>query len=499
VPECAAALTNDPAGPYAARDVQPVADSPVAGLDPGDPMTAKRLLVLVSLLALAAAGLAYRYLPGLRDLPALHWPETGPALAERARTEFVHAWDGFKLHAWGHDELAPLSLEPRDWHDDTLLMTQVDSLDALIILGLDEEAARTKADILNTLSFDKDITVKVFEITIRLLGGLLSAHQLTGDPKLLVLAEDLGTRLLPAFDSPTGMPYRFINLKTGETSGAETNPAEVGTLMLEFGTLGRLTKRDEFYDRAKRALVALYDRRAPTTGLVGDWINVETGEYTGTTSHIGGGIDSYYEYLLKCERLFGDPDCGAMWKDSVAAVHAYLADEVNGSLWYGEADMVTGKRTATTYGALHAFFPAVLALGGDLERARRLQDSGFRMWTLAGIEPEELDYSTMTITSGSYQLRPEFIESAYYLFHYTKDPRYQQMGLAALDSLVARCRTDSGYATLRSVETGEKGDRMHSFVLTETFKYLYLLFEPSAVDFDAVVFTTEAHPLRRTW
>ncbi len=462
-------------------------------------MSLKQRLVLVLLLAIALAATVVFYLYrsdagrlGIR-------PESPSVLAERTKAEFVHAWDGFKERAWGHDELAPLSLAPRDWHAVPLLMTEVDSLDALLIMGLDEEATRTKTHILATLSFDQDITVKVFEITIRLLGGLLSAHQMTGDPKLLALAEDLGNRLLPAFDSPTGMPYRFVNLKTGETSGAETNPAEVGTLMLEFGALGRLTKRDEFYDRAKRALVELYARRSPATGLVGDWINVETGAYTGTTSHVGGGIDSYYEYLLKCERLFGDADCGRMWKDGVAAVNRYLADEVDGALWYGEADMATGARTATTYGALHAFFPAVLALGGDLDRARRLQESGYRMWTLAGVEPEELDYSTMTITGESYQLRPEFVESAYYLFHYTKDPRYQEMGRTVLDSLVARCRTDYGYTTLRSVKTWEKGDRMHSFLLTETFKYLYLLFDPSAVDFDAVVFNTEAHPLRRTW
>ena len=463
-------------------------------------MRLKPRLQLVLLLAVAAAAAIayYRYRPDVGRLVGLR-PEPASALAERTKAEFVHAWNGFKAHAWGHDELAPLSLAPRDWHDVPLLMTEVDSLDALLMLGLDEEAARTKTHILTALSFDEDITVKVFEITIRLLGGLLSAHQMTGDPKLLALAEDLGNRLLPAFDSPTGMPYRFVNLKTGETSGAETNPAEVGTLLLEFGTLGRLTGRDEFYDRAKQALVALYDRRSPATGLVGDWISVESGEYTGTTSHVGGGIDSYYEYLLKCERLFGDADCGRMWKDGVAAVNRYLADEVDGGLWYGEADMTTGARTATTYGALHAFFPAVLALGGDLERARRLQESGFRMWTLTGVEPEELDYSTMTITSESYQLRPELVESAYYLFHYTKDPRYQEMGRTVLDGLIARCRTESGYTTLRSVKTWEKGDRMHSFLLTETFKYLYLLFDPSAVDFEAVVFNTEAHPLRRTW
>ena len=90
--------------------------------------------------------------------------------------------------------------------------------------------------------------------------------------------------------------------------------------------------------------------------------------------------------------------------------------------------MFTGKRKATTYGALDAFFPAVLALGGDLNRAKRLQDSGYKMWTANGIEPEEYDYKTGEIKDAGYALRPEIVESAYYLYHYTGDEKYLQMG-----------------------------------------------------------------------
>src|SRR6185503_18164890 len=212
-------------------------------------------------------------------------------------------------------------------------------------------------------------------------------------------------RLLPVFESPTGMPYMYVNLKTGKATGAKSNPAEIGTLLLEFGTLGRLTGKAVFYDKAKRALTALYQRRSKI-GLVGEEIDVETGEWTNPTSHVGGAIDSYYEYLLKCEVLFGDRECGRMWRESVRAVHTYLADEAAGGLWYGEADMTTGRRTATHFGALHAFFPGVLALGGDLRRARRLQDSCFRMWTTHGIEPEVIDYRDMSVVSAGYQLRP---------------------------------------------------------------------------------------------
>ena len=420
-------------------------------------------------------------------------------LATRVRAEFLHAWRSYEEYAWGHDELRPLSRTARDWYGDSLLMTPVDSLDTLILLGFKDEAEKAKALIVERLSFDKDISVKNFEITIRLLGGLLAGYQMTGDARLLRLADDLGTRLLPAFHSPTGMPYMFVNLKTGKTKGSRSNSAEIGTLVLEFGTLSKLTGKPVFLDKAKKALVELYRRRSKI-GLVGEEIDVETGEWVTQDSHVGGGIDSYYEYLLKCSRLFGDKDCEEMWRASLRALNRYLADEAPTGFWYGQADMNTGKRTATEFGALHAFLPAVLALGGDLPHARRLDDSCLSMWKLHGIEPEVLDYRTMKVVSPGYQLRPEIMESAYYLFHYTKDPRYLDMGRDFFEALVAHCRTNAGYTNLKSVVTMEKGDLMPSYFLAETMKYLYLLFAPeTALDFDRLVFNTEAHPLRRTW
>jgi ER degradation enhancer, mannosidase alpha-like 2 len=420
-------------------------------------------------------------------------------VAERVRTEFLHAWNNYERYAWGHDALRPLSKTPHDWYGQSLQMTPVDALDTLIVMGLNTEAAKAQALIANELSFDRDIYVKNFEVTIRLLGGLLSVYQLTGDERLLILAEDLGTRLLPAFNSPTGLPYVNVNLHTGQVRDPISNPAETGTLLLEFGTLSKLTGNPVFYDKAKRALVETFKRRSPL-GLVGASINVETGEWTDSDSHISGGIDSYYEYLWKCWRLFGDKDCLEMWNASIPAVHKYLADDTGAELWYGHADMLTGDRTETTYGALDAFFPALLALSGDIPRATRLQASSFRMWNLFGIEPEVIDYKTMRVVASTYHLRPEIVESTYYLFHYTKDPKYRQMGEKIFNDFVKHCRTDAGYAELSDITTKEQRDEMESFVFAETFKYFYLLFAPpGTLNFDKVVFNTEAHPLRRTW
>ena len=189
-----------------------------------------------------------------------------------------------------------------------------------------------------------------------------------------------------------------------------------------------------------------------------------------------------------------------MWNASIPAVNKYLADEIRGELWYGHADMRTGRRTETTYGALDAFFPALLAFSGDLGRARRLQASSFKMWNLYGIEPETIDYKTMRVVAGSYRLRPEIVDSTYYLYRYTGDPEYRRMGEKMFDDFVKYCRAEAGYAALADVATKQQLDEMESFVLAETFKYFYFLFAPSeTLQFDKVIFNTEAHPLKRTW
>jgi mannosidase alpha-like ER degradation enhancer 2 len=242
----------------------------------------------------------------------------------------------------------------------------------------------------------------------------------------------------------------------------------------------------------------LYKRRS-AIGLVGSAIDVETGAWLDPTAGIMGGIDSYYEYLLKASILFGDEDCARMWRESETAIEKYLADHRPDGLWYGQADMNSGARTHTFYGALDAFFPAVLVLDKDVRAAADLQESSYRMWNLAGVEPEQLDYAKMQITSPGYELRPEIMESTYYLYHGTHDAKYLAQGKTYFDALVKYCRTDEGYAALKDVRTKEKRDSMESFFFAETLKYLYLLYAPETVlDFDAVVFNTEAHPMKRS-
>ena len=451
-----------------------------------------------------AAQAASRPLEGSAQ-PAASDPSAPPmsdaekaAMADAVRRETLHAWEGYKKYAWGHDEFHPLTRKPFDWYGHTLLMTPVDALDTLIIMGLKPEADEARELIDAQLNLDQDIYVKDFEITIRLLGALLANYEMTGDKRLLELADELGRRMLPMFNSPTGMPYEYVNLHTGAVRGAKSNPAEIGSLLIEYGTLARLTGRQEYYDKAKHAVVELNQRQSKI-GLVGSEIDVETGAWSDPTSGIMGGIDSYYEYLLKASILFGDQDCARMWAESRKAIDRYLADRRPDGLWFGYADMNTGARRQTFYGALDAFYPALLVLGGDTKEARDLQESSYRMWRLAGVEPEQFDYAKTEITAPNYELRPEIIESNYYLYHATHDPRYLAMGKTYFDALLKYCRTDEGYAALADVRTKKKKDSMESFFFAETLKYLYLLYAPeSTLSFDSVIFNTEAHPLQRS-
>jgi ER degradation enhancer, mannosidase alpha-like 2 len=442
-------------------------------------------------------------LPGTLATSTACAAQPGPidktALAAEVKNEFLHAWNSYKTYAWGHDGLRPLSKTPYDWYTSPLYMTPLDAMDTMILMGLQSEADSTREFIIRNLSFDKDIFVKVFEINIRMLGGLLSNYQLTHDKRLLTLATDLGDRLIPAFLSPTGYPYVEVNLKTKAVRGTKTNPGEIGTLLVEFGTLSMMTGDMKYYNYAKHAFLRIFDARSDLD-LVGDQIDCESGAWLKTDSHLSACIDSYYEYMVKCALLFDDEDCKAMWRDSYAAINTYLLDSTKTGIWYGHADMNSGKRTNTWFGALDAFFPAVLVLAGETRRAVELQESCFHMWKRHGLEPEQFDYMKNESAAPRFFLNPEIIESAYYLYRKTGDQRYLEMGKVFLDSLKTYCRVEGGYAEIKNVITKEKSDRMESYFLAETLKYLYLLFAPpETLNFDDVIFNTEAHPIRRIW
>jgi len=419
--------------------------------------------------------------------------------AERVKTAFKKGWRAYMNYAKGMDAVNPIAKKGHNWYSETLLMTPVDAFSTMHVMGLKKEMAEAKALIFSKLNFDKDMEIQQFEIAIRIMGGLLSAYQLDGDKRFLSLAEDLGKRMLPVFESQTGMPYRLVNLRTGKVSGVTTNPCEIGSMLLEYGMLSKLTNNPIYYEKCKKGVVAVYDRRGKTD-LVGTEINVETGEWLNKSAHISGRIDAYYEYLLKGWLLFEDQDLKSMWDVSKAGIAKYLGDQTPNGFWYGYADMDSGKRTATIFGALDCFYGAVLCLDKDMETAKKLQTSIYRMWTLKGLEPEAIDYSNMQIKAPYYMIRPEAIEAAYYLWYYTKDEQYYQQGKIMFESIEKYCQVDNGYVQIKDVNTMEKWDTLESFFFAETMKYCYLFFAPEkAFNLDKCVLNTEAHPFFKTW
>jgi len=409
-----------------------------------------------------------------------------------------HAWKGYKKYASGYDALMPISKKGHNWYRTSFLMTPMDAFDTFYLLGLKKEAREARELVISGLRFNVDQEVQLFEINIRMMGGLLSAYELSGDVKLLNLATDLGHRLLPAFSSPTGMPYRFVNLLTGKTRDSLSNPAEIGTYLLEFGKLTQYTHDSNFYQVAKKAAFEVFKRRSDID-LVGTTINVNTGEWRNTESQIGARIDSYYEYLYKAWLLFGDRDCKQAWEIHNKAIMKYLLTEVPSGWYFTRVDMKSGRETHPFYGALDAFYAGILALSGDTATAAKIQRGNFHMWTTFNIEPEEFDFRNDSICYPEYPLRPENIESCFYLYRQTHNEEYLRMGQRMINDILQNCRTDAGYAEMKNVTTLEKSDSMESFFLAETLKYAYLLFAPeNTLDLKKVVFSTEAHPLRMT-
>ncbi len=410
-----------------------------------------------------------------------------------------HAWQGYKQYAWGWDDLRPLTKAGRNWYNVSMLMTPVDAFDTFIFLGLKKEAAEAKELILSKLNFDVDNDVQVFEITIRLLAALQTAYELDGDKRFLQLAEDLAKRLMPAFNTATGIPYRYVHLQTGKTRDDNNNPAEIGTLMMEFGKLSKLTGNPLYYTTAKKAILYVFEKRSPI-GLVGEILDVNTGKWLKTASHISGLIDSYYEYLYKSWKLFGDADFKNAWDIHAAAINKYLLRKQPNGWFYAHVDMYTGKELSTRYGALDAFYAGLLAYSGDLSTAKEVQKANYYMWTKFNIEPEEFDFKTDSLLSAYYVLRPENMESCFYLYRYTNDDSYLWMGKRMVDDLLNHCRNEVAFASLKNVLTYEQSNSMESFLFGETFKYAYLIFAPrSALNLDKVVLTTEAHPFKKTF
>ena len=420
------------------------------------------------------------------------------AIAAEIRADTLRTWEAYRRDAWGHDELRPLSHSGHDWYAGSLHIAPIDGYSTLKLMGFTAQTREIERYVVNDVRFDTDQFVKTYEVYQRILGGLLVMYADTHDPRILAKAQTFADRVLPAFASPTGMPYYYVNLKTGATKGTRVNVAEAASYVFEFGILSYYTHDPRYYQAGMKAERAVFSRRS-AVGLVGQDIDVETGQWLTRQSHVGAYIDSYYEYMWKAWLLLGDPELKAMWDASLPPIRKYLADEQPGGLWFRQVDMVDGRPLNTMVNVWDAYFPGLLALSGDVTRAARHQDAWDAIWTRYGMIPERFDYASGAVVNGHYTLNPEMMESAYYLWHYTGDPKYRERNLKYYRDLQRCCRVDGGYATIADARTGEKQDIMETFFIAETMKYLWLTFVPKSVlNADDFVFSTEAHPFRRS-
>jgi hypothetical protein len=431
-------------------------------------------------------------------------------------------------HGYPADEVRPLSCDKYervpdvlDIHRNDVLgnysVTFLDTITTFAIFG-DVDRFERYIEMLRNLTFDLDSTVQVFETSIRALGSLLSAHLYASDkfnlPSydgfLLVKAYELGLRLIKAYmESNHGIPVARVNLRTGSKGLPkelieETCTAGAGSPMLELTLLSILTNDTVFEDVSRTAFVTLWNGRS-ALDLVPMSLNPLKGKWVNGLTGVGASIDSFYEYALKGAILFDDSELMVIWSKAYKA----LATHSRLSWFMTNVHTDTGMIATAWIDSLSAFFPGLLVLAGKVRDAHMLYQPFLKLWNKYGGIPERWDFLATDIKNQVmmaqqevislewYPLRPEFIESTYYLYRATRDPVYLRIGEQILHDYNTTFKAPCGFAGYRDIRTGELQDRMESFVLSETFMYLYLLFDDDndLHKNEKMVFSTEGHPI----
>lgn len=475
---------------------------------------------------------------------------TSKARAEIVRNAFKRCWESYRKRAWLHDELTPISGEAKDTFGGWAA-TLVDSLDTLWIMGLEPEfyeavQAAVELDWNNTT----ESGINVFETTIRHLGGLLGAYDLSGEPALLLKARELGDMLHMAFDTPNRIPpfwLTFEDVKAGtQIAGTHDPSASPSSLSLELTRLAQLTGDDKYYDAIDRVR-AFLGRIQDESLLPGMWptmINFRDEIVSDSSFSLGALADSLYEYLPKMHILLGglEPSYEDMYRKAMDTV-------VNNILFRpmlpGKEDILFPGTTFVRNGGvtlypegqhLSCFVGGMFAVGGRIfgidehvkigERITRgcawaygafatgLMPEIFGLIdckSLDGCEWSEdrwLEEGDPSLKKGfrnardpRYLLRPEAIESIFVLYRVTGNEKLRDTAWTMFQRIMIATETPFGNAAIQNVTVGgvvEKEDSMESFWMAETLKYFYLIFSPAdVISLDEFVLNTEAHPFRR--
>ncbi|ELU14315.1 hypothetical protein CAPTEDRAFT_228579 [Capitella teleta] len=441
---------------------------------------------------------------------------------EKVKEMMKFSWDQYATYAWGHNELKPISRKGHSasiFGNSALGATIVDGLDTLYIMGLMDEFKKGRDWVATALQFQGASDLSVFEANIRFVGGLLTCYAFTGDQIFKNKAVEIANKLLPAFNTPTGIPYAIVNMKTGSShnygwaSGGQSILAEFGTLHLEFAYLSKITGDSVYLDKVTKIRNVLQQIDKPN-GLYPNYLNPKTGRWGQQHTSIGALGDSFYEYLLKAWIQSGGVDTEArqMYDGAVQGLENKLLQTSRTGLKYF-SDYKNG-RLEHKMDHLACFSGGMLALGsaGSSDPGKYLQYGADITHTCheaydrtaAKLGPEAFRFDANTDAKSVrqnekyYILRPETVESYFYLWRLTKDQKYRDWGWEAVQALENHCRTASGFSGIRDVYNANpaKDDVQQSFFLAETLKYLYLLFaDDSVISLDEWVFNTEAHPL----
>lgn len=465
------------------------------------------------------------------------------------KATFDRTWEGYKNYAWMKDELAPITGVGRNrfggW-----AATLVDTLDTLWIMEKTVDFEQAVANV-KDIDFSKteDEELNVFETTIRYLGGLLAANDLSDGkyPQLLEKALEVGNLLYAAFDTPNRMPitrWKWQNARYGHTQEvASCLVAEIGSLSLEFTRLSQVSGESKFYDAIQR-ISDRFEVAQNLTKLPGLWpvvVNPNLKDLGGDTGFtIGAMADSLYEYLPKqyllLAGLIRQPKI--LYERSIEAAKKHLffrpmtKDEAD-ILVSGDAHVDTDKIILDAKGQhLSCFAGGMMGIGAkifnrpdDLPIARKLVDGCIWAYNSmpTGIMPEVFhmipcvdmekcswdennkDSTTKfpgysSIGDTRYVLRPEAIESIFILYRITGDPTLQDAAWKMFQSIELHTKTQYGAAALDDITKlpPPQANSMESFWTAETLKYFYLIFSPEeTISLDKWVLNTEAHPFRR--
>eukprot|EP01127_Copromyxa_protea_P018814 TRINITY_DN59_c0_g2_i3.p1 TRINITY_DN59_c0_g2~~TRINITY_DN59_c0_g2_i3.p1 ORF type:complete len:561 (+),score=100.25 TRINITY_DN59_c0_g2_i3:41-1723(+) len=436
---------------------------------------------------------------------------------DTVKEAFRFAYEGYRDHCMGQGELKPESGQCHNWLGGDLGLTVIDSLDTMLIMGHDDLYMEARDWIYDNLDFDKGISVSVFEITIRCLGGLLTAYDMTKDELMLEKAEELADRLLPAFDSSTGIPFSFITLSTGKTKqagwgGGASFLAEMGSLQLEFSYLSHVTGNPIYAEKALRIFKVLYDNK-PSDLLYPVYINPNNVRMTGPVT-VGAMGDSFYEYLLKYWLLTNktSPAMEEWYYETAESILDVLSHKIAGDML-----VVTDKAKANSdhkeMEHLTCFVGGMFALGSMNAQDKKIRERhasagagvakicnemyNIQYQHLHG-ESIKIDGDTISHHNDQYLMRPEAVESWFYMYRLTHDQKYRDWGWAYMKAINSVTKRKYGYCGLRNANSyrANYDDVQQSWFMAETLKYLYLLFSPDDVlPLGHFVFNTEAHPL----